>query len=101
MLKRYGLELVMEFLADQAILERGAGAGHERGREAVLLQHRRLLWCGQVDTLEADARENLAPLFEGERRSHTPHRRHHALLELGPLARGRRTLWRCCLRLAA
>ena len=59
-----GLELVVQLLADQAVLERRAGAGHHRGRQAVLLEDRHLLRRRQVDALESDPREDLAALFE-------------------------------------
>lgn len=71
--------LVVEFLADQSILEARSGAYHHGGRQAILGQDRDLLGAGQIYALETNARENLAPLLERERRAH-PNRSHHALL---------------------
>ena len=66
------------------------------GVEAVLLQDRRLFGRGQIDALEADPREDLAPLLEGQLRPLAPHRRHHALPDGGARARAlRRGALRC------
>src|SRR5215471_20034425 len=72
--------LAVDFLADQSILEAGSRTCHHGGRQAILCQDRRLLGGGQIYTLETNARENLAPLLERERRA-CPNRSHHALFD--------------------
>jgi hypothetical protein len=74
------LNLVVDFLADQSILEAGSRTCHHGGRQAILRQDWRLLSGGQIYALETNARENLASLLEGERRA-CPNRSHHALLD--------------------
>jgi len=89
-------ELAVQLLADQPVLKARAGAGHHRRGQAVLLQDRYLLRRRQIDALEADAREDLAALLEGEGRAHPPDRRHHALSDRRACLRG--SLGRSILR---
>src|SRR5258706_6838538 len=81
--------LVMEFLADQSILETGSRTSHQGGRQAILHEDRHLQRCGQIYALESNCSENLAPLLERSRRA-GPNRSHHALLDAA--ARSRRGL---------
>ncbi len=83
------LNLVVDFLADQSILEAGSGAGHHAGRQAILREDRHLLFGGQIHAFETNARENFAPLLERSRVAR-PNRSHYALLDAG--ARRRRGL---------
>lgn len=73
-------DLVVDFLADQTILETGSGTDHQGRRQAILLQDRHLLDGGQIYAFETDAREDLAPLLERSGRA-CPNRPHHALLQ--------------------
>ena len=56
--------LGVDFLADQPILETGSRARHHAGRQAILREDWHLLLGGQINALETNAGENLAPLLE-------------------------------------
>src|ERR1019366_4321532 len=77
--------LVVDFLADQSVLETGARSSHQGRRQAILPEDRHLLGCGQIYALESNASENPAPLLERSRRAR-PNRSHHALFDAGALS---------------